>query len=681
MKTVIPSPEIINDLLTMNWELRWQVFELFYRVQLCTRHHAPASAEYQKLSQLEKKLLKTLASPHDQNLKLIMTAAYFLSGNSSIFNLFRHLGIDDSDEFYPKLSIIKRDIIRGGGESSLFDYFFYLTNAAAGVERTTAIAATLAIKLFSPEKALQLIIVIADPELRLSNLQFLHETWPEYRFNDLIFADDYSLLKQFPELIRFIRPPLEPEQTDKCSENTISLLAKKTTLEPAIAAAINRLRLSECRSRLKEFDDNDYIITTLLAQMGDSESQASLLTAGNSWHRKHRLTAIPGIAFNNSREAVTLLHKRALKGDRQERHLAWGALGHNHHPQALSFLIIALQKAASNSDRKLLLVLLAGHPRAGPDPTTANQLSRWHNQDDLYPELLEALTTFGYGEDWKSIIQTYKPPLLHCYQQKTALFMTRFADRPVIREILVKLLDDVDWCFSFKLLHRLQPNFTAKEFNPLLQLLENYEKNRDLTIQERLSKGDDLASFSAALSDFLNHNQETANSIINSFISELIENQLPPEDELHKDFNQEPDDLKKLLLNHEDISVTDLRNHLPRLHFIRILKKTELDGCCNLATVVHRTRKYNGYLCRTITALLLAIINNDPEFKKIDALPDLKKTIEYIRQRPHYETLREKALQRIGEISRKAKDLKIYSETTQSRSLRVISSKKITGFK
>jgi len=678
MKTVIPSPEIISDLLTENWELRWPVLELFYRIQLSISHHAPASAEHQKLSQLEKKLLQTISGPNDQNLKLIMTAAYFLSGSSSIFNLFRHLGIDDSDEFYPNLSIIKRDIIRNGGESSFFDYFFYLTSAAAGVERTTAIAATLAIRLFSPEKALQLIIVIADPELCSSNLQFLHETWPEYRFNDLIFADDYSLLKQFPELIRFIIPPLDPKQTDKCSENTISLLAKKTTLEPAIAAAIYRLRLSECRSRLKDFNDKDYIVTTLSAQMGDPESEARLLTAGNSWHRKHRLAAIPGIAFNNSREAVTLLNKRALKGDRHERHLAWAALGHNHHPQALSFLIIALQKTESNSDRKLLLELLAGHPQAGPDPTTANRLSRWHHQDELYPELLEALANFGYGEKWKSIIQTYKPPLLHRCQQKTALFMTRFADRPVIRAILVKLLDDIDWCFSFKLLHRLRPYFTAKEFNLLLHRLENYEKNRHLTIKERLIKGNDLISFSAALADFLNHNQATANSIINLFTSELIENQLPPEEKLHEDFNKEPDDLKKLLLDREDISVTDLlRSHLPRLHFIRILKKTELDGCCSLATVVHRTRKYNGYLCQAITALLIAIINDDPEFKKIDALPNLKETIEYIRQRPHSETLREKTLQRIAEISRKAKDLRIYSDATQSHSLRVISSRKL----
>jgi hypothetical protein len=681
MKPVIPSPEIISDLLTENWELRWPVLELFYRIQLNIHHHAPASKEHRKLLQLEKKLHQTLTGPHDQNLKLVMTAAFFLSGSSSIFRLFLHFGIDDSDEFYPELSKIKWKIISGNGETGFFDYFFSLTSATTGVERTTAVAATLAIRLCPPDKALRLIVLIADPELRSNSLQLLHEAWPKYRFNDLILADSGRLLSQFPELIRFIVPPLTPEQIDKCQESTLSLLSQAATLEPAIAAAIGRLKLTKCRPRLEKFDDKDYIITTVSAQMGGPESQAELLAAGDSWRRKNRLAAIPGIAFINNYEAAKLLYQRAGKGDRHECHLAWTALGRNHHPEALNFLLLELQKEESNNDRRLLLKLLADHPRAKTDQATANLLSRWHNQKELYPELLEALAVFGYGKEWESILQTYKPPLLQRYQQETALFMTRFADRATIRAGLVKLLDDTDWCFSFKLLHRLQPYCTAKEFKTLLYRLESYEKGRALTIKERLNKGDDLASFNAALADFLNHNQMTATTVINRFIAELIEGRLPAPDKLQEDCNREPDELKRLLLDRDEMLAIDLRNLLPRLHFIRILKETEQDGCCSLATVVHRIRRYNGYLCRMISKLLIAIINNDPEFKETDALPDLKATIDYIRQRPHYDTLREQALLRIAEISRKARDLKICVETNQSLSLRVISSKRITGLK
>ena len=678
MKPAIPSPEIISDLLTENWNVRWPVLELFYRIQLNIHHHAAASKKHRELLQLEKKLHQTLIGPHDQNLQLIMTAAFFLGGSSSIFRLFLHFGIDDSDEFYPELSKIKWQIISGEGKSGFFDYFFALTSAITGVERTTAIAATLAIRLFSPNEALRLIIVIADPELRSNSLQLLHEAWPKYRFNDLILADNCRLLSQFPELISFIVPPLAPEQFDKCQESTISLLSRTTTLEPAVTAAIGRLKLKKCRPRLKKFDDKDYIITTVSAQMGGPESQAELLAAGDSWRRKNRFAAIPGIAFINTYEGASLLHKRARRGDRHERHLAWAALGLNNHPEALNFLLDALQKADSNSDRRLLLKLLAGHPQAKPNQATANLLSRWHDQDELDPELFEALMVFGYGKEWENIIQTYKPPLSQ-QQQKTALFMTRFADRPVIRTTVVKLLDEIDWCFSFKLLNRLQPYFTATEFKTLLHRLENYEENRTLTIKERLSKGDDLVSFNAALTDFFNHNQVTATTIINRFIAELIEGRLPAPDELYGEFNQESDELQKFLLDRDQILTADLRNHLPRLHFIRILKKTEQDGCCSLATVVHRTRRFNGYLCRMISILLISIINNDLRFKKTGAMPELKQTIDYIRQRPHYDTLREQVLLRIAAISRQAKDLKICVETNQSRTLRVISSRRITS--
>ncbi len=681
MKILIPGPEIISDLLTENWELRWQVLELFYRIQLSLRHHTPASKEHRQFSQLEKKLHATLNGPHDRNLELIMTAAYFLGGNSSIFRLFNHFEIDDSREFYPELKSIKRKIIHGEGGCSFFDYFHSLTGAAHGVERTTAIAATLAIRLFSPEKALRLIIGIVDPELRSTSLRLLHETWPEQRLNDLIFADNFALLKQVPELIVFIRPPLSSEEAEQCNIRTLELLTRKVTLEPSIAAAIGRLKLTKCRDRLNKFTDNNYILCTLSARMGDTKQQTELLAAGNSWRRKHRLAAIPGIAFIPTPEAVELLQKRASRGDRHERHLAWAALSTNCHPQALKVLFDDLMTTETSPERRLLLSLLARHPRAEPDQANANRLSRWHDQEELYPELLEALSIFGYGKEWESIIRTYRAPLLHHHQQQVALFLTRFADRYAVRRTLIDLLDDVDWCFSFKLLNRLKPYFTAKEFKILLSRLASYENSRELTIKERLSKGDDLPNFSTALAEFLNRNQETATTIINRFIAELIEGRLPAEDKLQADFAEEAEELQKLFLDQDDFTEADLRNRLPLLHILNRLRQTEVDGSCALATVVHRSRRYSGYLRQTISDLLVSIINQDRRFQSVEALPDLQDTVEYIRHRPGYDTLRETVLQRMAAISRQAKDLRIYTETAQNRSLKLISSRRISEIK
>ncbi len=92
--------------------------------------------------------------------------------------------------------------------------------------------------------------------------------------------------------------------------------------------------------------------------------------------------------------------------------------------------------------------------------------------------------------------------------------------------------------------------------------------------------------------------------------------------------------------------------------------------------MVHRTRKYNGYFRQTISSILSSIMDRDPQLLHTRSLPDLKAAIEFMRQRPHYDDLREKILHRIAEITRNATDLKIHLDATQKRSLRVISIKK-----
>ena len=82
MKKDIPTSKIINDLLTENWQLRWQALEKCSQLQLSVRDYARTSEKYQAVQRLAKQLARTLNGPNDHNLQLVMTAAYFHGGNN-----------------------------------------------------------------------------------------------------------------------------------------------------------------------------------------------------------------------------------------------------------------------------------------------------------------------------------------------------------------------------------------------------------------------------------------------------------------------------------------------------------------------------------------------------------------------------------------------------------------------
>jgi hypothetical protein len=597
MKRDLTSPEIISDLLTENWELRWQALETFSQVQLSVRNHARTSQEFQAVRRLGKRLARTLNGANDRNLHLVMTAAYFLGGNDFILDIFHHLGLDDSDEFYPELNKIKRDLRKESGKLYFYDYFMCLFQAHNAVESSTAIAATLAINIFSAPKAFELVIAIPDPELRSLNLELLQQTHPQHNFKNFI--------KTRPE---------------------------------------------------------------------DQASLDLLLSASSSWRRKKRLAALSDLGFIATSAAVDILRQRADKGDHNERRIALTALAGNSHPQAFAFLMLALKETKTNSERRFLLNLFKNHPQARPDAAAANLLAQWHDQEELYPELLEALAVFGYGELWEDIICGYKPPLLP-RQQEVALFMARFSENPAIGKTLLNFLDDRDWNFSFQILTVLQKSFTGSEFKLLFDLLKQYESGRKLTIREKLIQGDNIPDFDTALTDFLNTNPNIATGITGQFITELMEGTLPSSRKLRADFTRQPDAIQKLCLGTEDNAAARAQASLPRLHILRLLDRTSLTGGNALAAVINRTRQYNGYLRHIICSILDSIFANDPRFQNSDGLNDLEQILDFIRQRPHYDALRSKILQQIATITRQAKDIRIESGGSHNRCLRVLSIK------
>jgi len=680
MKRDLPSLEIISDLLTENWELRWQVFEIFSQVRLSVRNHARTSKEYQAVRRLGKRLARTLNGASDHNLYLVITAAYYLGGNHFLFHIFHHLGLDDSDEFYPELCKIKQKLGNESGQLSFYDYFMTLLKAQTAVESTTAIAATLAINLFSADKALPLILAIPNPEQRFLHLELLCQAHPQLNFNDFIFADNFTRLKKYPELIHIIKPTLNRDQTSICNTTISAQLSQADALTPTMTATIGRLQLQECLPRLTGFADKNLAITISRARLGDLASQKLLLSSSSSWRRKKRLAALSGLAFVENSAAIKILQQRVNLGDRHERRIALTALADNSQPQALECLVLALQKSQTDSERSFLLNLLKNHPLARPNAATANLIAQWHDQEELYPELLKALAVFGYGDQWEEVLNSYKPPLQQ-RQQEIALFMARFAERPAVYKILLSFLDDHNWDFSFQLLTVLQNFFTGNEFGLLLNLLEKFEKKREPTIREKLTQDAETPEFTAALTNFLNTSPDIATSIINKFTTELMEGSLPSNKKLSAGFTEQPDAIQKLCLGTNDNAAARPQASRPLLHILRLLHRTPLTGGNALVAVINRTRQYNGYLLHLISDILILIIDNDLKFQHTNTINDLKQALDFIRQRPHYDELRSKLLQQIATISRQAKDLKIDCGGTYNRSLRVLSVKHLNSVK
>ena len=682
MTQIIPHPEIVDDLLTENWLLRWQVLEIFDHVRVKYHNHNPGSKEKKAILRLGRKLCSSLNGPSDHNLYLILTAAFFLGGNYFPLLIFKHLGIDDADQFYPTVGKIKKDLINKQKGCTFFNYFFALLSSNDAVERTTAVAATITIRLFPPAQAFSLLISIPQPEPRRVALDLFQEIYPEIFFNDLLLTKPPTILAEQPELLSFIGPPLTADQTAACSD---LITAKFNPIEAdhkAAIAAIGRLKLKHCRELLSRHNLESSELNTTLAQIGEYSGCKKLLSAANSWRQSTRIAALPGLAYCNYLEAIKLLKKRYSKGSHKERDLIIAALGQNHHPQAYPALIEFLGQKAEPDERRAILKAISHHPDASPNPLIANLLAQWHRQKELYPELLEALEKIGHSDKWETITLDLPPQRLPPEQQQIAFFMARFCNQKTIRKKLFSLLNSVDWSFSFQLLNLLQPSLKADDMRFLLNLLQEVENARELTIQELLRQGDNPGNFHDALCEHLNLNLQQSHKLLSDFCARLVTGKLPSKTELTSQFQQQPSDLKKLISGATDFSSTEPEPSLPLLHFLQLLSETNLYDnfdSNSLISIINRTRKYKGYFRELISFSISRIIDNDPDLLKTEALPDLHAVIDFIRQRSDYNQLRHKILIHSARITRNAKDLAIHINAAQDRDLRIIKIKRASS--
>ncbi|MCK5540690.1 MAG: hypothetical protein KAI69_07145, partial [Deltaproteobacteria bacterium] len=342
--------------------------------------------------------------------------------------------------------------------------------------------------------------------------------------------------------------------------------------------------------------------------------------------------------------------------------------------QALNKL---LNQTRKEEQLRLILQALAGSPWPGENQETANHLAQWSENIELYPELLKALATLGYGDKWAAILDNVKSPVLRPHYREIALFMCRFADHPKIRQKLLALSGDIDWSFSYRLLNLLSPRLKSADVPLLLALLKDREELRALTIKERLTKGQDLEKMTEALADFFEQHPEIANLAIEKLLTGITIGTLPSGEELFSAIGEQPAELIELILGSGSNRSTATDHDFPLLLALRLLSEIEVDGSDCFAIVVHRTRRYSGFFRQKISSALNHLLDKKNELDNFQSLPTLNQIIDFIRGRAHYDELRQKVLKRIAQITRNSRELKVYNEASQTRELKIFKVKKL----
>ena len=673
MRQQIPSFDIINDLLAENWELRWRVFEIFHQTQLMLRDYAHSSPKHREGQALCKDMAGRLNGACDVNLHLVLTAAWFLGGSHFLLRALEELGVDDPETANPETKRLKKPLINNRPGASFFDYFHSLLSRNIAVDAATATA----VILFPPHLSLTLLCAISEREPRLVGLAQLKTRYSQTYFNDLLLDNNLQLLKEKPELIDFIGPPLSAEKETMVTEFVAGLFTNNSLAVDYAIRAVARLKLKAFRPHLHRLLDETSLAAGALARLGDEEGCKRLLKDGKSWRRKKRRTVLSELAVCQSPEVLELLQNRARQGNLDERREALRALSEMRSPQALQVILKLLNKTSKKEELNLLLQALAGTPWPGENQEAAEQLAKWSENIELYPWLLKALAALGYSEGWADILEKIKSPVLKPHYREIALFMCRFADRPEIRQNLLALINDIDWSFSYRLLNLISPWLKSTDVPLLLALLKDREERRALTIKERLTKGQDIERMTDALAEFFQQHPEIANLAIEKLLTNVIIGTLPSGEKLFATIKKQPTEFIELVLGPGNDHGAGADLDFPLLLARHLLSKIEVDGSDCFAIVVHRTRRYSGFFRQKISSVINHLLDKKNELDNFQSLPTLNKILDFIRGRPHYDELRQKILSRITHIMRNTRELKVYSEASHTREIKVFKVKKL----
>ncbi|MCK5916232.1 MAG: HEAT repeat domain-containing protein [Deltaproteobacteria bacterium] len=678
MRNLVPSSSIIDDLLAENWELRWQVLKTLQQTQLMLQGFARSSREYKQAQALCREMAGRVNGPSDVNLHLVLAAVWFLGGNHFLLLALEKIGVDDPEINNNEIARIKKPLSGNHPEASFFDYFYSLLSRNQAVDASLATA----IKIFPPDVTLNLLLSIPEPEIRSSALSQFKKQFPETFFNDQLLKNDFALIKENPQLFDFIGAPLKPEIKAEFDNLTGRLLAADSpAVDPAVRAA-GRLQLTGCKSQLNTLLEEVPAAAGALARLKDPNGYNKLIQSGKSWRRKKRAATLSDLAWCHTPEALAILQKSARQGHIEERRTALNTLGNMRTPEALQILYMILKKTSKEKELNLIFQALAGSKWPGENRMIADFLSQWSDQIEFYPQILQALAALDYSDKWAKILEQTTSPVLKPHYREIALFMCRYADRYEIRRKLLSLTSDIDWSFSYRLLTLIATQLKSSDINTLLNLLKDRDEKRELTIKERLTKGQDLEKIDDALAEFFQQHPEIANLSIEKVVTLAITASTPNHSELFTLLQQQPADLIELMLGPGNTGIdnenSDQRD-FPLLLTMHLLAEIKVDGSDCFALVVNRTRRYSGFFRQTIIATLNRLLETEGELDNTSSLPHLNLIINAIRKQPHFSGLRDRILERINHITRNSSELLVFNEASQTRELRVLKVRKITA--
>ncbi len=669
----IPTVEIIDDLLIDNWELRWQVLNIFYQTR--KRHPSPAA-----ISKLSSQVVNVLQGENDVNLNLITLALYLLEGRPGIFRLLRKLYLIDNQPETTELATLKKLVASGDQQHTFFHFFLYLLRQ----EQFPDSAVTLCRRWFNPEELLQLYSAIADPARQLTAFSDLSRQHPEADFNDILLADDLQRLRDNHHLVIFLRPPLPAATAGEIEKMILQMLEERRHL-PAALAACRRLKIKAAAALLEELlADKDAFpaACAALGSIGATAGLEKLLRESRALFGGKKAEAAALLGFYHQPEALKALEKLAGSRKQKIREAACVSLARLGSEEALAVLVRETL-AAGGKEKKQLLAVIAGGSWDSCPVALADKLVPLAAEPALAPEIFQALEAMGKLERLVPLATALKPPLKNEHQKTMCLYLARQADRPEVRKILLPHLHHPDWSFSYCLLNLLQRHFTIEDFPTLFALLRQREEYKSLTIKERLELGKGDEEFIPAMCTFFNRRPEVPEQLLFRMTNALLTSRMPVRtQELEKIFAGHEAALPRLLyaFYHGSEGSQDVKTEA---YFLLLccyyLDQINIDGASSFAIIVNATRKYSGFFSLSIWAIIHAILQTERQTTSTSRLPYLDQLLQVLRGREGVTELRDLALTIKKRIFSLSRDLYVFTETNQCRDIQVFKVKKHHG--
>ena len=675
----IPTTEIIDDLLIDNWELRWQVLDIFYQTHDKVRNFAKSSPYHRSIVKLCEHVISLLQGENDVNLHLILLAVYLLDGLEGTLRVFKKIEIANPPTDPEKFQLLEKKVLRKEPNYSFFNYFLFLFQENLSRDSTL----NLSLKLFEAEELLKLFSHISNPQQQALSFKLLRQEFPQTNFNGMLISNDLQMIKENPELITCLKPPLEPDIFKQVETLALSHLAERQHLESMLEAC-GRLKIQAAVPHIKALlQDKDLwpLATSALGQIGTEIGMEVLIASSRSLFTRKKVEAAMLLAhYHQQPAAIECLIKLGTSHNRKVRKIALASLARTGHPQALNTLINQVMKAPAKS-KKALLAVIARSKWSNVPETQAEKIVSLAEDSSLGPEIFQALKAMGHEDFLLSWFNKLEVPLRTDYHKEACLFLAEYAAIPAVKKALLSHLQHPDWGFSYRLLCKLSDSFVINDFPCLLKLLELRESYKPLTIKERLELGKGDEEFIPAMCHYLNQHPQVARQLLFTINNHLLTRKPPLKvKEFEEVLSGHPDGLKQLITE----SPFEQQNVPPEavyvlLLFCRYLDEITVDGSSCFAIIVNMTRKYSGFFAETIWSIIMRILQAERTSTDTAILPYLDQILEILRGRQNVEELRSMVITIKKRIFSLSRDLIVYIESNRYRDLQVFKVKKIHG--